>query len=130
MNAGMKGMLNVMSKFLAMGMPLDEVILKSTWNPARQIHREELGNLSVGAPADVAVIRLTKGDYGFVDINGGRLKGTQLLSSEITLRDGKVQYDQNGLTRTDWDKIGGRYGAQGDGTWDATIGQTVRARKK
>ncbi|MCX6594555.1 MAG: amidohydrolase/deacetylase family metallohydrolase [Acidobacteria bacterium] len=130
MNAGMKGMLNVMSKFLAMGMPLDEVILKSTWNPARQIHREELGNLSVGAPADVAVIRLTKGDFGFVDVNGGRLKGTQMLSSEITLRDGKVQYDQNGLTRDDWDKIGGRYAAQGSGSWDATIGQAVRARKK
>ena len=49
MNAGMKDMLNVMSKFLNMGMPLDEVIARSTWTPAREIKREELGNLSVGA---------------------------------------------------------------------------------
>jgi dihydroorotase len=130
MNAGMKGMLNVMSKFLAMGMPLEEVILKSTWNPAQQIKRPALGHLTVGAEADIAVLRLTKGDFGFVDINGGRLKGTQLLTPEITLRAGKVVLDQNGLTREDWDKIGGRYTAQGDGTWDATINQTVRSRKK
>lgn len=130
MNAGMKGMLNVMSKFLAMGMPLDEVILKSTWTPAQQIKRPALGHLSVGAEADIAVLRLNKGGFGFVDINGGRLKGTQMLTPEITLRAGKVQYDQNGLTREDWDKIGGRYAAQGDGSWDATINQTVRSRKK
>ena len=50
MNSGMKDQLNVMSKFLAMGMALDDVILRSTWNPAREIQREELGNLSVGSP--------------------------------------------------------------------------------
>ena len=58
MNAGMKDMLNVMSKFLNMGMPLDEVILRSTWTPAHEIHHEELGNLSVGSAADVAVLRV------------------------------------------------------------------------
>jgi len=40
-----------------MGMSMDDVIAKSTWNPAREIHHDELGNLSVGAPADVAVLR-------------------------------------------------------------------------
>ncbi len=129
MNAGMKSMTNVMSKFLAMGMPLDDVILRSTWNPARQIRREELGHLSVGAIADVAVLRLDKGDFGFVDVNGARKKGTQKLEAELTLKDGRVQFDLNGRTRDDWDKIGGRYGAQGDGAWDATISQTVRSRK-
>ena len=49
MNAGMKDMLNVMSKFLALGMPLDDVIARSTWNPAREIKQEALGHLSVGA---------------------------------------------------------------------------------
>ena len=58
MNSGMKDMLNVMSKFLAMGMSLDDVIARSTWNPAREIHREELGHLSVGSLADVAVLRV------------------------------------------------------------------------
>ena len=57
MNAGMKDMLNVMSKFLAMGLSLDDVIERSTWNPAREIKQEELGHLSVGAAADVAVLR-------------------------------------------------------------------------
>ena len=129
MNAGMKDMLNVMSKFLAMNMSLDDVILKTTWSPARQIKREDLGHLSVGATADIAVLRINRGDFGFVDINGGRAKGTLKLSSEITLKDGLVYWDANGMTREDWDKIGGRYTAQGDGSWDATIGHTVRPRR-
>jgi dihydroorotase len=105
MNGGMKDLLNVMSKFLVMGMSLDDVILRSTWNPAREIKREELGNLSVGAIADVAVLRLEKGNYGFVDIKGGRLRGNQKLVCELTLRDGKVVYDLNGITSPDWDQL-------------------------
>ena len=81
MNAGMKDMLNVMSKFLNMGMPLDEVVLRSTWNPAREIEREDLGNLSVGAPADIAVLRLENGDFGFVDVYGARMKGSRKLAA-------------------------------------------------
>jgi dihydroorotase len=129
MNAGMKSMLNVMSKFLNMGMPVDDVIGRSTWNPAREIKHEELGNLSVGAPADIAVLRLEHGDFGFVDINGARLRGHQKLICELTVRDGKVVYDLNGITREDWDKLGPDYKAQGDAKWDGTIGHAVRARK-
>ena len=81
--AGMKDMLNVMSKFLALGLSLDEVILRSTWNPAREIKQEQLGHLSVGAPADVAVLRLEKGDFGFLDVYGARLRG----NPEADLRD-------------------------------------------
>ena len=105
MNAGMKDMLNVMDKFLAMGMSLDEVILRSTWNPAKEIQHEELGNLSVGAPADVAVLRLETGKFGFVDQSAARLDGTQKLLCELTVRDGKVVYDLNGMTRERWEKI-------------------------
>jgi dihydroorotase len=105
MNAGMKDMLNVMDKFLALGMPLDEVILRSTWNPAKEIQHEELGNLSVGAPADVAVLRLEKGKFGFVDQAGGRLEGTSKLVAELTLRDGAVVYDLNGMAATPWEKL-------------------------
>ena len=129
MNAGMKDMLNVMSKFLVLNMSLDDVILRSTWNPAKQIKREDLGHLSVGAVADIAVLRVNKGDFGFVDIAGGRMKGTQKLSSEITLKDGKVYWDANGLTRQDWDKIAPRYTSQGDKTWDATISSAPPIRK-
>src|SRR2546428_68169 len=97
MNAGMKDMLNVMSKFINMGMSVDDVIVRSTWHPAREIKREELGNLSVGAAADLAVLRLEKGDFGFVDVAGARMKGTQKLVCELTARDGKVVYDLNGI---------------------------------
>jgi predicted amidohydrolase len=77
MNSGMKDMLNVMSKFLAMGMPLEAVILRSTWNPAREIQHEELGHLSVGAIADLAVLRLERGSFGFLDSNGARLRSIE-----------------------------------------------------
>ncbi len=50
MNAGMKDQLNVMSKFLALGLSLEDVIAKSTLGPARMVKREDLGHLSVGAP--------------------------------------------------------------------------------
>lgn len=128
MNAGMKDMLNVMSKFLNMGLSLDEVILRSTWNPAREIHREELGHLSVGAPADVSVLRLEKGSFGFVDVYGARLRGTQKLFAELTIHDGLVVWDLNGITREDWEKLG-KYNAQGDPRWDGTLSAGVRARK-
>ena len=112
MNSGMKDMLNVMSKFLALGMPLDEVILRSTWNPAREIQHEELGHLSVGAIADVAVLRLEKGNFGFIDSSGARLRGSQKLLCELTIKNGRVVYDLNGITRDDWDKLPPNYGPQ------------------
>jgi dihydroorotase len=129
MNAGMKSILNVMSKFLNIGLELDDVVARSTWNPAREIRREEFGNLSVGAPADVAVLRLERGEFGFVDVNGARMRGAQRLACELTVRDGKVVYDLNGITRQEWDQLDSRYKAQGDPRWDATIGHAVRARK-
>jgi dihydroorotase len=119
MNSGMKDMLNVMSKFLAMGMPLEEVILRSTWNPAREIKREQLGHLSVGAPADISVLQLQQGQFGFVDMYGARLRGKQKLICELTLRNGKVVYDLNGITRPDWDTLPKDYRATGDARWDA-----------
>jgi len=119
MNAGMKDMLNVMDKFLAMGMSVDDVILRSTWNPAREIKREDLGHLAPGAVADVAVLRLEKGAFGFVDMHGARLRGTQKLTCELTLREGKVVYDLNGITRPDWDKLPRDYKQTGDARWDA-----------
>ena len=122
MNAGMKDMLNVMSKFLALGLSLDDVILRSTWNPAREIRHEELGNLSVGSPADVAVLRLEKGNFGFADMHGARLRGSQKLTCEMTLRDGKIVYDLNALARPDWDKLPPGYGSTRDPRWDATGG--------
>ena len=103
MNRGMKDMSNVMGKFLAMGMPLQDVIFRSTWSPAMVINRKDLGNLDVGAEADVAVFSLKKGDFGFLDVRNQRYKGTEKLIAELTIRAGKVVWDLNGLAATDYD---------------------------
>ncbi|HWB99129.1 MAG TPA: amidohydrolase family protein, partial [Bryobacteraceae bacterium] len=106
MNAGMKDMLNVMSKILNIGVPLPDLVLRATWNPAREIQRDDLGHLSPGAPADIAVLRLETGRFGFVDSFGALLRGTRKLGCELTLREGQVVWDLNGLTRQDWEKLG------------------------
>ena len=118
MNSGMKTMLNVMSKFLALGVSVDEVIADSTWHPAREIHHEELGNLSVGSPADVSVLRVERGDFGFTDTYGARMNGKQKFECELTIKGGKVEYDLNGISRTDWKKLPKDYTATGDRRWD------------
>jgi dihydroorotase len=97
-------MLNVMSKFLNMGMSLEDVILRSTWNPAREIRHPELGHVSVGSSADIAVLRIVDGNFGFVDSSRRRLQGTKRLVAELTLRDGRVVWDLNGLASDDWAK--------------------------
>ena len=118
MNAGMKDMLNVMSKFLALGFSIDDVITKSTWNPAREIHHEELGHLSVGAIADIAVLRVEQGKFGFTDVYGARIDGAQKFVCEMTIKDGKIVYDLNGISRPDWRTLPSGYSNVGDPRWD------------
>ena len=65
MNGAMATMLTTLSKFINMGMTLEDVIVRATWNPARQIKREDLGHLSAGAPADIAVLRLARATSDF-----------------------------------------------------------------
>src|SRR5262249_40139067 len=86
----------------ALGMPLKEVIARATQAPARQIHRADLGHLGVGAVADVTVLGLRKGSFGFVDVEGGRQPGTEKLECELTLRAGRVVWDLNGISRPEW----------------------------
>jgi dihydroorotase len=119
MNAGMKDMLNVMSKFLALGLTVDQVVARSTWNPAREIHHEELGNLSVGAPADISILRVATGDFGFTDMYGARMNGNKKFECEATLKGGKFVYDLNGISRPDWKTLPPNYTAVGDPRWDA-----------
>ena len=99
MNAGMKDMINVMSKMLNIGMNLQEVIAASTDHPARIIQRSELGHLSTGAEADIAVLRLENGSFGYVDSQGWKHQGNQKLTCEMTLRAGRVVWDLNGISR-------------------------------
>ena len=119
MNSGMKDMTNVMSKYLALGLPMADVVRRATWNPAREIKHEELGHLSVGAVADIAVLSLARGKFAFLDAHGARLPGTKKLTCELTLRAGKVVYELNGITRPDWNKLPRNYRETGDDRWDA-----------
>src|SRR5688572_25537197 len=103
MNAGMKDQLNVMSKFLNIGMNLQQVIAASTWRPAQVIQQEYLGHISTGAVADIAIFSLLKGKFGFVDSGGFSMQGDQKLQCEVTVRAGKVVYDLNGISRPAWE---------------------------
>ncbi len=118
MNSGMKDMLNVMSKFLALGLSTDDVIARSTWNPAREIHHDELGNLSVGSIADVSVLRVAEGKFGFTDMYGARMNGNKKFICEMTVKGGKVVYDLNGISRPDWTTLPKDYTNIGDPRWD------------
>lgn len=110
MNIAMLDMPTTMSKFLVMGMPLKDVVLRSTWNPAQMIRRPELGHLSVGAGADVAVLRVSKGEFQYIDSKSGRMRGTQRITCELTLREGKVVWDWNGRAGTDYQRLPPDYG--------------------
>jgi dihydroorotase len=105
MNAGMKDMTNVMSKILNLGAPLEDVIRMSTWAPARQIGRTDLGHLGEGAEADITVLSLQKGKFGFIDSAGARMAGDRMLVAELTIKGGTVVWDRLGLAATDWEKF-------------------------
>jgi dihydroorotase len=96
-NAAMKSQLNVMSIHLAMGMSLPAVVEASTWGPAKAIKQEQLGNLAVGAPADIAILNVLKGKYGYFDRMGKKIQGKDKLDCEMTIRAGRIVYDQNGI---------------------------------
>ena len=105
MNASMKNQLDVMSKFLLMGMPLNEVIKASTWAPAQVLKHEELGNISVGAIADVVILDLRQGNFGFYDKTGYKVDGKQKFECEMTIKGGKIVYDLNGIADPIYVKI-------------------------
>ena len=110
MNGGMKNYNNVMTAILALGSPIADVVRMSTWAPAQEIHRPQLGNLDVGAEADIAVLRVEKGTFGILDSAQARLASTQRIVTEMTLRKGNVAYDLNGLAGEDWQKFSYRKG--------------------
>lgn len=104
MNGGMKDLLNVMSKFLNIGLNINEVIAATTWDAAKAIKRNELGNLSIGSVADITILNLRKGDFGFIDTKNKKMKGTKKLECELTIKNGNIVYDLNGLASLKWDE--------------------------
>jgi dihydroorotase len=130
MNSATKDLLNVASKFMAIGMSLNEVIAGMTFHPARQIKREDLGNLSPGSVADIAVISVQKGRFGYTDMLNTKVMATQRLVAEMTIKDGKIVYDLNGLESLAWDAPPGD--VKRDSRWtsfprqDPALGVTAR----
>jgi len=105
MNAGMKDILNTMSKFLNLGMPLKDVIRANTARAAEVIKRPDLGHIAVGAEADIAVLGLRRGQFGFIDTGGGKLLGNQKLECELTVKGGQVMWDLNGISHRVWTEV-------------------------
>jgi len=105
---------NVMSKFLAMGVPLEDVIRRSTVNPASEIHRSELGTLSVGKEADIAILELMHGNFSYIDNGVARMDGNVRLTARMTVRAGRIVYDPSGLSMVAWEKARPQYFATPD----------------
>ncbi|MBT3941620.1 MAG: amidohydrolase/deacetylase family metallohydrolase [Chloroflexi bacterium] len=96
----------IMTKLLAVGMSLNDVVERSTITPALQLGHPELGSLSVGADADIAVLELATGDYGLTD--GGRtgfrvMQADMRMVPQMTVRNGAVVWDLNGRSLEGWE---------------------------
>src|SRR5947208_2873883 len=100
---------NVMSKFLAMGVPLEDVIRRSTVNPAKEIHRPDLGTLSIGQDADIAVMELTQGHFSYIDCGVAKMDGNVRLMARMTIRAGRISFDPSGLSMVEWEKARPQY---------------------
>jgi len=103
-NSGMKDMLNLMSKYLNMGMQAEDILQRASWGAATAIKRPDLGNLSPGSEADIAVIRILDGKFGFLDAAGFKLEGDKKFQAEMTIRAGKIVWDLNGMAGVPWSK--------------------------
>lgn len=100
-------MANCISKLLNLGMPLEEAILRSTVSPAKAIRRfPELGTLGVGKGADIGVFALRRGVFAYKDAWGKKFLGSQRWECLLTVRDGKILFDQDGLSRPEWSRSG------------------------
>jgi dihydroorotase len=84
---------DIMSRFLAMGLDPATVIGMVTWTPAQEIHRPELGHLSEGAVADIAILRLRHGHFIYTDCTGHRIAASRKFGCIMTIRGGRVEYD-------------------------------------
>lgn len=84
----------IMSKYLALGMALEDVLDAVTLTPARLLHREELASMEVGTTADLAVLRVVSKDLDYSDMAGHRMKGSQAIVPQMTMKGGKIVYCQ------------------------------------
>ena len=74
----------------------------------RHLHGNQLStskeqNLSEGAIADISILKIHQGDFGFLDVLFRKMKGDKKIVCELTLKDGEVVYDLNGIASKDWE---------------------------
>lgn len=102
-------MANVLSKFRAMNVPLNDLIRRSTVNPAREIHRPELGTLSIGKEADIAVLEEVHGKFGYIDCGYAKMNADVQVVARLTIRAGRIAYDPSGMGMVEWEKARPQY---------------------
>src|SRR2546423_5671622 len=102
-------MSNVISKLLNMGVSLSDLLRRATANPAHEIHRPELGTLSVGREADIAVLEELRGHFGYIDCGYAKMDGTLRIVAQMTIRGGRILYDPSGLSMVQWEKARPQY---------------------
>lgn len=95
-----------MSVFLNLGMTSEQIIPCVTSNAARAIKRPQLGNLNEGAVADIAVLEVQEGKFGFLDSGHARMAGTRRFHCVLTVRNGVIVWDSEGLSIPDASRAG------------------------
>jgi dihydroorotase len=78
-----------LSKFLCLGVPLPEVLRRSTVNAAMALRRPELGSLKVGSVGDATLLHVEEGSFDYVDVEGEHLEGRQRIVSKGVVIAGK-----------------------------------------
>jgi dihydroorotase len=96
----------VMSKLMNLGISLYDVVEMSTSAPAKWMKRPELGSLSVGAEADIALFEVEQGKFGFVDAGLARMIGNSRLTCHMTILNGEIVWDIDGLSRPNYEGLG------------------------
>jgi dihydroorotase len=82
--------METMSKFLALGMPLVDIVRAVTETPARLLKRPDLGDLSVGSTGDVTVMRLEEGRFTFTDVMDQKLQANTRFALDSMVVGGRL----------------------------------------
>ncbi|APR79245.1 amidohydrolase [Minicystis rosea] len=96
LRGSMHDLVAVLSKLSSLGIPLPDLIRRTTMVPADAIHRPEIGRLVEGGEADIAVLGVERGRFVFTDTSGAKHEGTEQLTCELTVRAGKIVWDAKG----------------------------------
>lgn len=103
------GLDHILSKYLSMGMPLEQVIRKSTTAPAQMLALAGVGTLSPGACADIALFRLEHGRFRYADSGNAALSGDARLSCAGTIRAGEWVYNPGAFGMPEWSEAPHEY---------------------